>query len=66
VAEGTVTNRRKFRFYPLKNPDGTTVPNAYVFTSEDFVNDPTGAYDTNDFFGIVRNVRIAGAVTGPG
>jgi hypothetical protein len=59
TGEATAANRRKVRFYPLKNADGSVVPNAYVFTSEDFVNDQTGAYDTNDFFGIVRNVKAA-------
>ncbi|CAA9374686.1 MAG: hypothetical protein AVDCRST_MAG64-219, partial [uncultured Phycisphaerae bacterium] len=65
TGEGTVANRRKVRFYPLKSPDGTTVPNAFVFTSEDFVNGD-GSFDVNDFFGIVRNVRVAGASTGTG
>ena len=57
TTENTPANRRKVRFYPLKNADGSTVADAYVFTSEDFVNDPNGAYDTQDFVGIVRNVR---------
>jgi hypothetical protein len=57
--EQTVNNRRKVRFYPLKNADGSVVPSAFVFTSEDFFNDSTGGYDTNDFIGIVRNVRVA-------
>ncbi len=59
--ENTVANRRKMRFYALKNQDGTVVPNAYVFTSEDYVNDTNGAYDTNDFMGIIRNVQPAAA-----
>jgi hypothetical protein len=28
--------KQKFRFFPLKNKDGSVVPNAYVFTAEDF------------------------------
>ena len=26
---------RKFRFFPLKNADGSVVPNAYIFAAED-------------------------------
>ncbi|MDB5297094.1 MAG: Fibronectin type 3 protein, partial [Phycisphaerales bacterium] len=63
TAEQSVADRRKVRFYPLKNPDGSVVANAYVFTSEDFVNG-NGAYDVNDFFGIIRNVKAAVAATG--
>jgi oligoendopeptidase F len=37
--ENTVADRRKVRFYALKNADGSVVPNAYIFTSEDYVND---------------------------
>ena len=29
--ESNTADRRKARFYPLKNPDGTVVPHAYVF-----------------------------------
>ena len=65
VDEQTVANRRKVRFYPLKNADGSVVPNALVFTTEDFNNDKTGGYDTQDFIGIIRNVSIA-PVTGGG
>ena len=46
---------RKIRFYPLKNADGTVVPNAYVFAIEEFTSD----VDQNDFVGIIRNVNIA-------
>jgi fibronectin type 3 domain-containing protein len=49
--------RRKVRFYPLKNPDGSVVPNAYVFAFEEF----TVSFDTNDIVGIIRNVNIAPA-----
>ncbi|HMO25115.1 MAG TPA: choice-of-anchor D domain-containing protein, partial [Tepidisphaeraceae bacterium] len=49
--------RRKVRFYPLKNADGSVVPNAYVFAFEEF----TQAFDSNDIVGVIRNVRIADA-----
>ncbi|QOV91332.1 PA14 domain-containing protein [Humisphaera borealis] len=57
--ENTVALRRKFRFYPLKNADGSAVPNAYIFTNEDYNNDPSGGTDSNDFVGIIRNVSIS-------
>jgi hypothetical protein len=47
------TNHRKLRFYPLKNSDGSVVPNAYVFAFEDY----NLAYDFNDVVGIIRNVK---------
>ncbi len=52
-------NPRKMRFYPLKNSDGSVVPNAYVFAFEDY----NKAYDFNDVVGIIRNVKAA--PTGP-
>lgn len=55
--ETIAANRRKVRFYPLKNPDGSVVSNAYVFAFEEFTRD----YDQQDFVGIIRNVRIAPA-----
>lgn len=61
TTEQTVANRRKVRFYALKDANGNVVPNAYIFTSEDFNNDTGGAYDTQDFVGIIRNVAIAPA-----
>ncbi len=66
TTENTVANRRKVRFFALKNADGSVVPNAYVFTSEDYINDLNGAYDTQDFVGIIRNVQpgAAGAEVG--
>ncbi|MGB7156696.1 MAG: choice-of-anchor D domain-containing protein [Tepidisphaeraceae bacterium] len=45
----------KVRFYPLKNPDGTVVPNAYVMAHEE----AEGAGDNQDFVAIVRNVMPA-------
>jgi len=50
-------NRKKIRFYPLKNPDGTVVQNAYVFACEDWNVD----YDFQDGVGIIRNVKPAGS-----
>lgn len=53
------TTQRHIRFFPLRNADGSTVANAYVFGSEDF----TGQYDYNDVVGIIRNVTPV--ATGP-
>lgn len=50
-------NRKKIRFYPLKNSDGTTVKDAYVFACEDWNVD----YDFQDGVGIIRNVKLASA-----
>jgi regulation of enolase protein 1 (concanavalin A-like superfamily) len=55
--EPNAGNRRKVRFYPLKNADGTVVPNAYVFAFEEY----TLSYDQNDVIGIIRNVKAAPA-----
>src|SRR5205814_2462658 len=55
--EPNAANRRKVRFYPLKNSDGTVVPNAYIFAFEEY----TLAYDQNDVVGIIRNVKAAAA-----
>ena len=59
---------RKVRFFPLKNADGSVVPNAYVFAFEDN-NIPYGSiqpYDSNDVVGIIRNVQAApNAVNAP-
>lgn len=52
-------NHKKIRFFPLKNPDGSVVANAYVFAFEEF----NSGYDSNDIIGIIRNVR--GAADGP-
>ncbi|MCS7034412.1 MAG: choice-of-anchor D domain-containing protein, partial [Phycisphaerae bacterium] len=55
--EGNANRRKKVRFYQLKNADGSIVPNAYVFTFEEWnVN-----YDQNDIVGIIRNVKAAPA-----
>jgi glucose/arabinose dehydrogenase len=47
--------RQKVRFYPLKNPDGSIVANAFVFAFEE----AEGAGDNQDFVGIIRNVAAA-------
>ncbi len=49
--------QQKIRFYPLKNPDGSVVANAYVFTFEEY----EVAFDQNDIVGIIRNVTPAAA-----
>ncbi len=72
TTELTVPNRRKVHFYPMKDAAGNVVPNAYVFASEDYINDPTpaangnppGAYDTNDFVGVIYNVQPANTTGG--
>jgi glucose/arabinose dehydrogenase len=51
--ESNSSNRRKLRFYPLKESDGSVVPNAYVFAFEEF----NAGYDQNDLVGIIRNVK---------
>ena len=59
--ETNAARKKKVRFYQLKNSDGTIVPNAYVFTFEEWnVN-----YDQNDMVGIIRNVKAAPDQTGP-
>lgn len=55
--ESNVNARRKFRFYPLKNPDGSVRRNTYVFAVEEF----TAAYDYQDIVGIIRNVTPVGS-----
>ncbi len=46
--------KRAMRFYPLKNADGSVVPNAYVVAVEEATN-----HDYQDGVFIVRNVRLA-------
>jgi hypothetical protein len=50
---------RHIRFYPLKNSDGSVVPNAFVMANEEF----PGGYDAQDFVAIVYNVK--NAMAGP-
>jgi len=60
--ENTEANRRKVRYYPLKNPDGSVVPNALVMAHEEFINaSPNGNYDNQDIVAIIRNVAVAPA-----
>jgi len=63
------TVSRKVRFFPLENPNGSVVPNAYVFSTEDnnkFFPPNIQPYDSNDFVGIIYNVKAApGAPNGP-
>lgn len=53
---------RKFRFFPLKNPDGSVVANAYIVAAEDF-NSPQYNSFVN-FVGIIRNVMPAANAVG--
>jgi hypothetical protein len=53
--------KQKFRFFPLKNKDGSVVPNAFVFTTEDFDGTGASSFDNNDLVGIIRNVKAAPA-----
>lgn len=53
--------KQKFRFFPLKNKDGSVVPDAFVFTTEDFDGNKASAFDNNDLVGIIRNVKAAPA-----
>ena len=57
--EATAANRHKVRYYRLKNPDGSVVPNALVMAHEEFINAPNGNYDNQDVVAIVRNVNVA-------
>jgi hypothetical protein len=53
---------RKVRFFPLENPDGSIVPNAYVFAIED----NSASYTFTNLVGIISNVKAVpdGAVLG--
>jgi hypothetical protein len=53
--DADASNRRKARFYPLKNRDGTTTPNAYVVGFEDLDVDP----DFQDGVFLIFNVKPA-------
>lgn len=55
--DSNTARQQKVRFYPLKNADGSTVPNAYIFTFEEY----EVAFDQNDIVGIIRNVAPAAA-----
>jgi hypothetical protein len=51
------TNPRKFRFFPMEQPNGTVVPNTYITTSTEW-NAPAG-YDFTNIVAIVSNVKAA-------
>lgn len=51
------TDMRKFRFFPMENPDGTTVPNTYILTATEYFQ-PAG-YDFTNMVAIVSNVMAA-------
>ena len=58
------TNDRKFRFFPMENPDGSVVANSYVMTSTEY-NAPAG-YDFTNVVAIISNVTAApGAPVAP-
>ena len=53
---------RKIRFFPMENPNGSVVPNTYIFAAEDY----NLQYDSNDIVGIIKNVQAApGGATAP-
>ena len=51
------TNPRKFRFFPMKNADGTVQPNTFVMTSTEW-DAPVG-YDFTNVVAVVHNVTAA-------
>jgi fibronectin type 3 domain-containing protein/regulation of enolase protein 1 (concanavalin A-like superfamily) len=51
------TNNRKFRFFPMENPDGSVVPNTFIMTTTEW-NAPIG-YDFTNIVAIVHNVKAA-------
>ena len=55
--KSNVADRRKARFYPLKNKDGTLVPNSYVVAFEDLTA-ATGV-DFQDGVFVIQNVKPA-------
>jgi fibronectin type 3 domain-containing protein/regulation of enolase protein 1 (concanavalin A-like superfamily) len=55
--DSNTARQQKVRFYPLKNADGSTVPNAYIFAFEEY----EVSFDQNDIVGIIRNVTPVGA-----
>jgi regulation of enolase protein 1 (concanavalin A-like superfamily) len=50
-------NPTKFRFFPLKNADGSVVPNAYVVAAEDY--NGTAYHSFTNVVAIIRNVQAA-------
>lgn len=59
--ETNASATHKIRFWPMKNQDGSIVANAYVFAVEDF----NAAYDSNDFVGIITNVKRSARTPNP-
>ncbi|HEX8340774.1 MAG TPA: Ig-like domain-containing protein [Tepidisphaeraceae bacterium] len=55
--EPSAAGRRKMRFYPYIDQNGTAVPNAYIVAVEEF----TSAYDQQDVVFVVTNVQPAAA-----
>ena len=51
------TNGRKFRFFPMENPDGSVQPNTYVMTSTEW-DSPVG-YDFTNIVAVIHNVTAA-------
>ncbi len=45
----------KYRFYQMKNPDGTVVPDTYVVAVEEYTTD----VDSNDIVFVISNVKAA-------
>ncbi len=59
--DDTVANRHKMRVYPMRNPNGSAVPNSFVVAFEDSDADPA---DNQDTVVILSNVTAVGAVGG--
>jgi len=55
------TQQHKFRFFPLENPNGSVVANAYIVTTTEF-NAPIG-YNFHNIVAIIRNVKPAATLT---
>lgn len=55
--DANAANRHKIRFFPLRESDGSIVPNAFIFAIEEYDT----ANDFNDVVGIIRNVKAAPA-----
>ena len=55
--ESNAGERRKVRFFPLKDQASNIVANAYVFAFEEY----DLATDQNDIVGVIRNVQAAAA-----
>lgn len=59
--EANPVAKHKIRFWPMKDQSGAVVANAYVFAVEDF-ND---GYESNDFVGIITNVKRSARIGSP-